>query len=200
MHRQPEYSSQVMHMTKPFTSSKKSTGFYKPHVSKYTPFNLFKLCKDKEKNNEKFSESPIYSTIMNSKCFVHKEGNNFSTQVKIHYLPVSKSFPAEAKEILEILSDDNISDKWVSLPAYESKDGNMRVHDFQLATTGTKSSTEHLFSATSERECCEENGINVCDANLVNVAELKHSSKHVEAFVYYVGTVEPAREIEPVAK
>jgi len=195
-----------MHQSKPFNSFKNSKSFSKPYVSKYTPFNLYKLCKDKEKFNQDFSDSPIYSTIMNSTCFVHKDGNNFSKETQISYLPVSKSFPSNGKTILALLSQCEISidDKWVSLPAYAKKDNKMHVLDFQLATTGTKSSKEKDYSATSERECGEENGINVTDEHLVSFAEFTYDTekdvKYVEAFVYYVSSVEPARKIQPVSK
>lgn len=195
-----------MHMSTPFSPFKNSKSFSKPNVSKYTPFNLYKLCKDKERFNQDFSNSPIYSTIMNSTCFVHKEGNPFSNETKISYLPVSKSFPSNGKTILALLSQSEIplDDKWISLPAYAKKDNKMHVQDFQLATTGTKSNKEKDYSDTSERECGEENGINVTDENLVSFTEFTYDTgrdvKHVEAFVYYVSSVEPARPIQPVSK
>lgn len=194
-------------MSKPFNTRKNSNSFAKPNVSKYTPFNLYSACKAILLRDKLCKDnSPIYSTIMNSTCFVHKEGNNFSKETKISYLPVSKSFPSNGKTILSILSQCEISidDKWVSLPAYGKKDNKMLVQDFQLATTGTKSNDEKDYSNTSERECCEENGINVIDENLVNFAEFTYDTgktiKHVQAFVYYVNSLEPARAIQPVSK
>ncbi len=191
-------------MSNPFHSSKNSNSFFKPNNHKYIPFNLNELCKDKERFCQDFSNSPIYSTIMNSTCFVHKEGKKYSKEVNINCLPVSKSFPSYGKTILSILSQSEISidDKWISLPAYAKKYNKMHVKDFQLATTGTKSSKEKDYSATSERECGEENGINVTDENLISFSAFTYDTgegvKHVEAFVYYVNSVEPSRAIQPV--
>ncbi len=193
-------------MSNPFNSSKNSNSFFKPKNYKYTPFDLYELCKDKERYCQDFSNSPIYSTIMNSTCFVHKEGKKYSKEVNISYLPVSKSFPSYGKTILSILSQSEISidDKWISLPAYAQHYNKMRVKDFQLATTGTKSSKDKDYSATSERECGEENGINVTDENLISFSAFTYDTgediKQVEAFVYYVNSVDPSRAIQPVPK
>lgn len=182
--------------TKP-SSSSKTSGFQ----PQYT-LNTYVLCQKKAKTDPSFKSSPVWNTVMDGKCFVHRIGTKFSGKsINISYLPVSKAFPNNARNVLQLLESCaiDIDDKWVSLPAYAKDENIFQVNDFQLATTGTKSSEEE-YSDTSKRECGEENGINVEDENVIQHAVLPHHSKHVEAFVYYVSSIGPAKPIPPVSK
>ncbi len=185
-----------MNHSTPFTALKPASASKSGHYAhndhndsskKNTPINLFYKCLEPN------IPVDIVNTVTNTKCFLHYEGSKTIRSVDINYLPVSKSFPAECKTIIEMLDSceiDSIDSKWISLPAYDNKLKPGRIKDFQCATTGTKSSLDADYFITSARECAEENGIKVTDEDLIGYKTFDYNGKHVEAFAYYVTSIQ----------
>jgi len=177
-----------------------NNSFAKSKQRNRDPYNLFELCKARAKKTQSYSMEPIWNTVKYGKCYVHREGTKFNNrQIPISCLPTSQSFPNNSRNVLEFLNGcPGIDDKWVSLPAYANVDNPNIVHDFQCATTGTKSNMETSFDMTSERECAEENGICVTGENLLACTQLQHHTKQVYGYVYVVSQVLPATNDIPV--
>ncbi len=184
----------IMNPFSPLTAFKPASNSMSSHNAHYDhndnskkPINLFYKCLEPN------VPADIVNTVTNTKCFLHYEGYKTTRSVDINYLPVSKSFPAECKTIIEMLDSceiDSIDSKWISLPAYDNKSKPGRIKDFQCATTGTKSSLDADYFETSARECAEENGIKVTDEDLIGYKTFDFNGKHVEAFVYYVTSIQ----------
>lgn len=180
--------------------SSHNNSFAKPEQKSREPYDLFRLCKFRAKKTQAYDMEPIWQTVTQGKCYVHREGTEFSNRpIPISCLPASQSFPNNSRNVLEFLNTcQGIDDKWVSLPAYAKSDNSYLVNDFQCATTGTKSDDEKTFDMASERECGEENGIAVSNAVLLKSAQLSHQYKQVHAFIYHVNQVLPASKETPV--
>ena len=191
------------------STSFKSTSFkssyshkFKPYKKFKPPINLFNLCNKLSENNPDFINTDIWQTAMNNKCYIHSENNTNIKEVLISYLPVSNTFYNTSKNVLDLLNNcADIESKWVSLPAYAIQGSKHKVADFQLATTGSKSSLDSNYDQTSIRECGEENGILVQDEDLVGYSTLPdHDNKHVESFVYFVKDVKHAQSCNTFSK
>ena len=174
----------------------------KPYKKFNQPINLFHFCNNLYESDPEFVNTEIWKTAINGKCYIHKEDDTHIKEVLISYLPVSNSFYNTSKNVLDLLNNcPNIESKWVSLPAYAKKGSPYTIADFQLATTGSKSSLDSDYDQTSIRECGEENGIAVEDEDLVGYSTLPdYDGKHVEAFVYSVNNVKQAALCDPVSK
>lgn len=131
-------------------------------------------------------------SVVRRKCYVHKEGSSSLVEFELKTLPVSPTLYGKSGDICTLLKEScsDPTKKWVCLPAYAKNTGNaVTITDYQLAVTGSVSSTDRTFAETSIRECAEEIGVKLSADECVSTKKLA-CYKKAEGFVYDVASVE----------